>query len=207
MIKLNFAKLPNGEFLFTTQVVKYTYKPYGGMNMKNNAVRWILLIFGILLIVAGIALFATPGMNSLVMAYVVCILMLVYGIAEIVFYIAQHKNHIVSGWVLADGIITAILGLLLLFIPGTQILTMSILFAIWVLFTGVTRTTAAFTAKDAGSSNWGWILAAGILGIILGIWFMCDPVLTIMTIGFLLPLAFVMQGVSAISVFFTTGGK
>ncbi len=175
--------------------------------MKGSTVRWWLLIFGILMAILGIVLFATPGMNTLVMAYVVCTLMLVYGIAEIAFYITHRKSQAVSGWLLADGIITAILGLLLMFMPGAQILTMSLMFAVWVLFTGVTRTSGAFAAKDAGSSNWGWVLAAGILGILVGVWLMFDPLLAVMTIGFLLPAAFVVQGISAVAAFFATGGR
>ncbi len=180
---------------------------WGGNNMKSSTVHWMLLIFGILLIIVGVILFATPGINSIVMGYTVCILMLGYGIAEIAYYIANRKSHIVSGWLLADGIITTILGILLLFMPGAQILTMTILFAIWVLFTGVTRTSAAFTLKDAGSSNWGWVLLSGVIGIIVGIWFMFDPLLAIMTIGFLLPLALLVQGISAIFAFFATKGN
>lgn len=172
--------------------------------MKSKMIRWGLLILGILLILLGIIMFSTPGMNTLAMAYIVCILMLVYGIAEIVFYIAHHNNHVVSGWLLADGIITAILGLLLLFMPGAQILTMSILFAVWVLFTGVTRTSAAFVAKNADTSSWGWVLAAGILGILVGVWLMFDPLLAMITIGFLLPVTFLVQGISAIAAFFAT---
>lgn len=170
-------------------------------------IRWALLILGILLAVLGVVMFATPGINSIVMAYAVCFLMLVYGIAEIAYYIAHHKSHVVSGWLLADGIITALLGLLLLFVPGAQILTMSILFAVWVLFTGVTRTSAAFVAKGAGSSNWGWILFAGIIGILIGIWMMFDPLLAVMTIGFILPVTFLVQGFSAVAAFFATRVK
>lgn len=172
--------------------------------MKNNTIRWALLIFGILLVGMGFVLFATPGANSLAMAYMVCILMLVYGICEIVFYIAHRKSHVVSGWLLADGMITAVLGLLLLFMPGAQILTMSLVFAAWVLFTGVTRTSAAFAAKDAGAPSWGWVLAAGILGILSGVWLMCDPLLAVVAMGYLLPAAFLIQGVSAVAAFIAT---
>ncbi len=170
----------------------------------STATRVILLIFGILLILLSIALFAMPGMNTVVLGYIACILMLVYGIAQIVFYCINHKTQAVSGWVLADGILTGILGLLLLFMPGVQILTMSFLFAMWVLFGGITRLAGSFAVKDAGSSDWGWILAAGIIGTLLGIWLMFDPMLSLMTIGILVPLAFLFQGISAIATFFST---
>lgn len=174
--------------------------------MKNTATRVLMLIFGILLIGLGIVLFASPIANSVVLAYVICILMAVYGIAEIIFYIVRRKDGAASGWALTDGIITTILGLMLLFIPGAQIPTMTILFAFWVLFTGVTRTAAAFTSKSAGARNWGFLLVVGIIGILLGIWLLCDPLLAVVTIGYLLPLAFLVQGVSAIATFFSSKG-
>ncbi len=175
----------------------------GGNLVKSNAMRWVLLIFGVLLIVMGIVLFATPAANSIVLAYAMSALMFVYGIAEIIFFICRHDRG-ASGWMLADGIITTILGGLLLFTDGVKIPTMTLLFSMWVLFTGVTRTTASFAAKDLGSPNWGWVLAAGIIGILAGTWLMFDPLLAFISIGYLLPAVFVVQGVSAVAAFFST---
>lgn len=172
----------------------------------NTATRVLMLILGILLVIFGVFLFATPGFNAVMLGYLVSILMLVSGIAEIVFYATHHKTHAASGWLLADGILTAILGLLLLFMPSAQVLTMSIIFAVWVLFTGVVSFSGAFTAKSAGSHSWGWSLALGIIGILLGLWLMFDPMLSIVSIGYLLPAAFVFEGISAIAAFFS-GGK
>lgn len=177
------------------------------MEKKNTATRVLLLIFGIILVILGFVLFATPGLDAVMLGYICCIVMLVYGIAEIVFYCSHRKLHIASGWVLADGILTAILGLLLLFMPGAQIMTMTIVFAVWVLMSGIMSFAGAFAAKDAGSHSWGWNLAAGIIGILLGIWLMFDPMLSVMTIGFLLPIAFLFQGCSAIASFFATGSN
>ncbi len=59
-----------------------------------------MLIFCILLIIMGVVLFATPGINSLALSYLLLILMLVYGIGEIIFYVTHHKLHVVSGRVL-----------------------------------------------------------------------------------------------------------
>ena len=169
----------------------------------NNGTRVLLLILGILLVIMGIFMFATPGFDAVMLGYLVSILMVVSGIAEIVFYIAQHKNHAASGWLLADGIITAILGTMLLFMPAAQIITMSIIFAVWVLFTGVISFSGAFTAKSAGSHSWGWSLALGIIGILLGLWLMFDPLLSLVSIGYLLPVAFVFEGISGIAAFFS----
>ncbi len=174
---------------------------------RSTAARVLLLIFGALMVILGISLFSTPIANSVATTYIVTALMLAYGISEIYHYFAYRKVRHLSGWVLADGIITALLAALLLFRPGAQLLTFSTVFAVWVLFSGVMRTSAAFTAREFGSHSWGWILAAGILGILVGLFLMFDPVLAIMTIGFLLPAAFIMQGISAMAMFFSTGER
>lgn len=172
--------------------------------MKSTGTRVAMLILGILMVILGVTMFATPGMNAIVLAYVMSAMMLVYGVAEIIYFVG-HRAHHVSGWVLADGIITALLGLLLLCTDGTRIPTMTMLFAMWVLFTGVNRMSASFAAKDLGSHNWGWILAAGIIGTLCGIWLMCDPLLALVSIGYLLPAVFVVQGISGVCAFFSTG--
>lgn len=171
--------------------------------MKSTTTRVLLLIFGILLIIMGIALFATPVANSVAVAYIICFLMIIYGIVEISHYFSERKLQIASGWTLADGIITVILGVILLFTPSAAILTTVWVFAFWLLFTGIMRTAGAFTAKKARIKGWGWILAAGIIGILLGILFMCEPLFTITVIGFSLPILFIIQGISAVAMFFT----
>ncbi len=172
--------------------------------MRSTWGRIAALLIGILLIVLGIAAFSHPIANSVVVAYVACILMIGYGVAEIVHYCSKRKASHLSGWVLADGIISTILGVMLLFMPGAQILGMAMVFAFWTLFTGVTRTSAAFAAKDLGLPNWGWILAAGILGCLIGMFLMFNPLYGIMAIGIFVPMVFIMQGISAISMFFAT---
>jgi len=160
----------------------------------NKATRVLVLILGIILLLFGFVLMATPGLDAVILGYFICTVMLIYGIAQIVFYGSHRKLHVVSGWVLADGILTAILGLLLLFMPGAQIMTMTVVFAVWVLFSGIMSFAGAFAAKDAGSHDWGWNLAAGIIGMVLGFWLMCDPLLSLMSIGYLLPFTLLFQG-------------
>ncbi len=171
--------------------------------MTNKWVRIALLVLGILMVILGIAMISTPIANTLVMTYVVCALMLVLGIAEIVFYCMHRKSMAVSGWALADGIISAVLGLWLISRPDLQVEVTIMLFTFWVLFTGVTRTASSFAAKDAGIHGWGWILAAGIVGILVGLYLMFHPLLAALSVGMVLPIAFIGQGVSMVIGFFS----
>ncbi len=173
--------------------------------MKKSTVRWIALIAGICLLLLGCALFATPVLNSVAVAYVAVALMLIHGVTEICHYFTSRKEQGLSGWSLADGIITTVLALMLLFQPGAEMFMISYIFAFWVLFTGVTRTSAAFTLRDIGGKRWGWVLAAGIIGILLGVLALFNPLYGILVIGFMLPMLFIIQGISAVAVFFASG--
>lgn len=167
--------------------------------MQNNATRVLLFIIGMLLIVLGCALFSTPLLNSLVVAYGVCISMVIYGIFEIAHYFFHRQFYAISAWTLADGIITVILGMMLMFMPDVNLLATSIFFTFWVMFTGITRTSAALVAKDLGITNWRWLLAVGLGGILFGILMLCYPLYNILAFGYLIPVAILIQGVSAIS--------
>ncbi len=171
--------------------------------MKNIKIG--MLILGIALILLGTVLFSAPIANTMVITYIACFLMLAYGIWETVHYFAEKKYKNVSGLVLADGIITIIFSIMLIFVPQAQAFSAAIIFAIWMLFTGCTRISAAFSAKDAGMPNWGWILVAGIIGVIVGTIAMLNPLYGILAIGFVVPITFIIQGVSALTISFYIG--
>jgi len=173
----------------------------------SKGIRYTTLALGILMIVAGIFLFATPVINSSVAAYLVCILMLVFGVTEIFHFIKRRKAHVTSGWVLADGVITIAITLALIFLPGTQIMTMGYVFAFWLIFTSVTRVTAFVAAKDHGPGGWSAAFVVGLVGFILGAVALLNPMYGILAIGYVIPVIFIMQGISAIAVFISTNKK
>jgi len=67
--------------------------------------------------------------------------------------------------VLLEGIVTAIVGVLLLIAPGATFIILVELFGFYLLIGGIFRIVSIFV--DA--SSWGWKLLVGILGIVAGI--------------------------------------
>ena len=67
--------------------------------------------------------------------------------------------------VLVEGIVVALLGLILLVAPGASLVFLVWLLGIYLLIAGIFRIVGIFL--DA--SNWGWKLAAGILYLIAGL--------------------------------------
>lgn len=131
--------------------------------------RILVLLAGIAMIILGVWFLFHPGISLLTSTLMFGFLLLISGIFHTISYFSDRKSQNVSGWVLADGILSILLGFLLLFNEFDGTLTLVLLFGMWVLFAGIMRTIGAFTAKQNNVQGWGWILTIGIIGIIVGL--------------------------------------
>jgi uncharacterized membrane protein HdeD (DUF308 family) len=75
------------------------------------------------------------------------------------------------GLVLVEGIVVALLGLILLVAPGASLFFLVLLLGIYLLVAGIFRIIGIFL----DSSTWGWKLAAAILCLIAGVAILSDP--------------------------------
>ena len=103
-----------------------------------------------------------------------------------------------SGWLLLDGVLTVILSLFLLFNQWFTLLSLPLLFTLWLLFSGISRFVSAFDLRAMGVRGWGWVLAVGILLMVAGFICMMDPWVSVAAIGLTVGLAFLLEGVSSI---------
>lgn len=79
-------------------------------------------------------------------------------------------------WVfLLRGILAILFGLAAIFFPATAFLTLVIIFGAYALVDGIFAIVAAFTS-EAKSESWWWLVLEGVLGIIIGILTIIQPV-------------------------------
>lgn len=72
-------------------------------------------------------------------------------------------------WALAiRGVAAILLGLIAIFVPGAAMLSLALFFAAYLLVDGVFGIISAVRAARA-DQRWGWLLAEGVLDIIVGI--------------------------------------
>ena len=110
------------------------------------------------------------------------------------------------GLVLVEGIVVALLGLVLLIAPGASLVFLVWLLGIYLLIAGIFRIIGIFL----DSSSWGWKLAAGILCLIAGLAILSNPLWSttvastwlVILVGFLA----MLQGVAGLVVAFQGGG-
>ena len=168
--------------------------------MRTKTVRILNIVAGILLIAAGIYCLCNEDVAVLSAGLMLGIFMLAAGIAEIVVFAGTSGVLIGSGWLLLDGVLTVVMSLFLLFNQWFTMMSLPILFTVWLLFSGVSRFVSAFDLKALGMRGWGWILALGIVLLVFGVVCMMDPWVSVVAVGVTVGLVFILEGIGTIAV-------
>ena len=160
--------------------------------------RILNIISGVLLIVAGIYCLCNQDVAAMTAGVMVGVFMLISGVIEIIVFASTSGLLFGSGWLLLDGVLTVILSLFLLFNQWFTLLSLPLLFTLWLLFSGISRFVSAFDLRAMGVRGWGWVLAVGILLMVAGFICMMEPWVSVAAIGLTVGLAFLLEGVSSI---------
>ena len=83
-----------------------------GFRAHSGGRMFLELLLGLLYIVAGVFILMHPGKGLLALTLVIACLLVIYGIFALVLAF-QLKPHAGWGWILFDGIITILLGLMI----------------------------------------------------------------------------------------------
>ena len=165
---------------------------------KTNLSSVLWLISGIILIFAGIAAIFNPAATIASIGFILGLAMLISGIFEVIIFAVTHDGIFGAGWVLTDGILTILLSVILLCNQYITAVAIPFVFAIWVMFTGTSRTITSFDLKKANISGWGWMALVGILGIALGFASFFFPALAEGIISIMVGIFLIIQGAIAL---------
>lgn len=170
---------------------------------QEKSMKWLLLVSGILVLLIGVVMIFTPFSDLVGLALFIGVAMFVSGISEIITFFSEGIGYH-SGWVMASGILSTLLGGWILFGRGSSALiaTLPYVFAVWMIAEGIMSIAGAFTVKSVGSSMWGWMLVVGILVTILGFMLLLDPLTSTLYISYLLAFMVISYGINNIVMFF-----
>lgn len=131
-----------------------------------RASRGWQIAWGVLLIIAGVLAVAMPFVAALATAFVFAWALVIGGVAELAY--AVHTRHEPGfGWKLVAGIITLLLGILVLVAPLAGAASLGLLVGIFLFVGGIARTILAFRLRP--HRGWGWVLVDGIISIVVGV--------------------------------------
>lgn len=166
--------------------------------MSQMASRVVRIIIGILFIVAGIYCLYNPDVGLLSISLYLGVVLLLSGIMDIVIFAKCNRYMIGAGWFLADGILTVLLSLFLLFHETFTLLSLPFIFSMWLLFSGINQFVNSFELQALGVRGWGWLTALGVLMAVIGFFSLFDPVANLFTLSALVGFLLIFGGIATI---------
>jgi uncharacterized membrane protein HdeD (DUF308 family) len=98
------------------------------------------------------------------------------------------------GWVLAFGIITALIGIVALAWPGRTLLVVAVLFGIQLIAMGIYRFATAFASDDASGGTRVLLALLGVLSLIIGLYAVRHVLITLLALALLLGIFWIISG-------------
>lgn len=146
---------------------------------------WVLLVRGISAIVFGLCAFVWPGLTAATLVLLFGVYMLMDGLFAVAESV-RYQNQLTHWWVwLLDGLLSVLVGVLVLFMPGATALALLILIGVWAIIGGALRVVAAIQIRKEVEGE--WLLAlGGALSILFGIVVIMQPVAGLISLVWLI---------------------
>lgn len=151
---------------------------------------WLLLLVGALSVVAGVIILFKPSDSLATLAVIAGIFLLLDGILELVD--AFFRRTAARGTVALLGVLTAIIGVLLIRHPVGSVTAIALLIGIWLIAVGVIRFAAAFDDYE----HRGWHALVGLVELIAGIVIIANPSIGYTTLAILVGISFILNGLA-----------
>jgi uncharacterized membrane protein HdeD (DUF308 family) len=150
---------------------------------------WLLLLIGTLSIAAGVIVISKPSNSLEVLAVVAGIFVLLDGIFEIAYALRRSSQN--RGVVAVLGVLSAIIGILLIRHPISGVTAVALLLGLWLVAIGVVRFIAAFETHERRISN----LIVAAVEVIAGVVIVANPHIGFATLALIAGIAFIVNGV------------
>lgn len=168
-------------------------------SIQKSLKHWYIpLLVGIIFVIVSVIAFTSPLSSFLALTILFSLSFLFGGLSEIIFSIANKDQLENWGWSLTFGIITALVGVLLIANPALSMTTLAFYVGFIILFRSIAAISFAIDIKRYGSKGWGGLLFMGILGAIFSFILIWNPVFAGMSIVLLVALSFLFGGLFSI---------
>jgi uncharacterized membrane protein HdeD (DUF308 family) len=153
----------------------------------------LYLIQGILLMIAGVLALVYPLITNVALAIFLGWMLLLSGIVQAVTLIGGGKTP--DFWLqLISAVLSIIVGFLFLRNPAVAVGTLVMLMSVFFMIEGISKTVFSLTIRPF--PNWGWVLASGILGILIAAWLLANPGMSLLVLGILIGVQLISEGIA-----------
>jgi uncharacterized membrane protein HdeD (DUF308 family) len=150
------------------------------------------LVRGALMIIAGVLALVYPLISSTAIIYLLGWILIISGLLQGMGLIgARQVPHF---WLeLISVVLAIVIGLFLLRQPETGLLLFSVLLIVYLMVEGFAKVSFALTIRPF--PNWGWVLASGLIGILLAIYLWANiAAASALLLGILLGILLISEG-------------
>jgi uncharacterized membrane protein HdeD (DUF308 family) len=163
--------------------------------------RGWLIGLGVVMIILGLVALWNVVDASIVTTVIVGWVLVIAGVMHIV---GAFTGGSTGGRILSAvlGILYVLVGFDLIIQPALGALTLTIVVAIMLLVDGVIRIVSSVMNRGEG---WGWMVALGVINILLGIWIWTNFPISGLVIGFFVGLQLLFIGLTWLMVGFMSG--
>lgn len=174
--------------------------------MQTRASRapfWWATALGVLMIMLGIAAIAQPFVATITATLFLGWLFVIGGVIKFVYSLATREAGSLA-WKLLLSILYFAAGLGVLFYPFVGVITLTLVLGVFFIIKGLAQIAFAYDWRP--ESNWGWPLAAGILGIVVGLLILSQlPSFAAWVLGLLVGINLLFDGIWIIM--FSSAGR
>ncbi len=156
----------------------------------------ISIILGVILIAGGVFCMFTPFATFLSAGYMLAIMLFIYGIFGIVRFFQKEAGVLE----LIASILAIVVGVIAIVRPGGILVMDSFVLnmvSAWLLVKGLINIIVSIQGRDE-IKGWGWGVAAGVLSIVAGVLSFLHPGITALTVGIMMGVVFVENGIDMI---------
>jgi len=163
-------------------------------------VRTLNMIMGGLFVLAGLFMIFNGGITFLSVAFVIGLLFILAGAIECLSYKSYRGVEEDNKWVLIDGLVMFILGILIIFNKLSADATVPLVLGLWVLTIGVRNLVRAWEKIEHKNSFFYGHGIIGIVNLLVGLYMYLNENLLGISVAALVGVCLITQGANLIMV-------
>ena len=152
----------------------------------------------ILSIIMGLVLLIWPGTTTQIVCTMLWIVLLAYGIIQIVMYLWTREKTVFSQGILLLGIIFAVIGAWIILKPEMIIMAVPVIVGILIIIHGLHNIIQAVDLKREGYEKWWLALLFGVLTVLFGALLIYNPFGAVEVVVRMIGIFMIYDGVSDI---------
>ena len=134
-----------------------------------------------------------PLFSSVALALFLGWVLIIVGILQVVSLIGSTK--VPHFWLqLVSAVLAIIVGFLFVNNPGAAVETLILLLIVFFMVEGVSKIVFALSVRPL--QNWGWVLASGVVGVLISAYLLGNSALSLWLLGIFIGIQLISQGVA-----------